>query len=436
MKNGKLTMWVRLPLFIAGILISSFGVALSAKCSLGITPIQSPPYVLSMLLPFSMGTITMMIHALFVTTQIILLRKKYNPKDLLQLVLALVYGRVMDLSTYLLRNLSPETYPARLGLCLLSVCIIGFGVYLTVAANVMFLAGEGLVSAITKVTGREFGKIKMIVDSSLLAFAVIVSLIFFHRLEGIREGTLIAAVGVGLMVQIYGKLFSGIFRTSRVTQEEELQAADHLIVTIAREFDPESMLIVKRLAEITGMKLYDDELIGMVAEESGLPEEYVRRREDRFRKGLLRTLYEQSFEYPFRNEENENRIFDAQKRVILKLAAEGDCIIIGRNANRILGKGPKYFHIYLHATPSMRAERTAEQFNIDQKQAEAIISMADEQRRQNYRVHLGSTWGQAIDYNLCLEVTHCDIEKTARFLQEAIEDFTWKGTGESLDKDK
>ena len=215
-------------------------------------------------------------------------------------------------------------------------------------------------------------------------------------------------------------------------EEEALTQAVRLVVTVAREFDPRSMEIVKRLSEITGLKLYDDELIGMIADESGLPVEYVRKSEDRFRKGLLRSFYEQSFEYPYQNKGDEERMFEAQKRVILRLASDHECIIIGRNANKVLGRGPQFFHIFLHAKPLRRAERTAEEFHIDQKKAETVIARADEQRRRNYYEHLGRSWGRADDYNLCLDITHCDVEKTAVFLKTAIEDFTWKGTGESV----
>ena len=418
---------LRLPVFLAGILISSFGVALSAKCNLGITPISSPPYVLSLLLPLSMGTVTIIMHFLFVAAQILLLRKRFPPKDLLQLALAILYGRFMDFSTFLLRGLEPGAYPVRLGLCLLGVCVVAFGVFLTIKADVLFLAGEGLVSAISKVSGREFGKVKIAVDSSLLAFAAAASLIFLHRLAGIREGTLIAAIGVGLMVQVYGRLFSALFPRAAAPAEEP-PAAGHLVVTIAREFDPKSMLIVKRLAEITGLKLFDDELIALTAEESGLPLAFVRESEDRLRKGLLQSLYETSFEYPTRAQygDREKAMYLAQRRVILRLVNSTDCIIIGRTANRILGKGPNYFHIYLHAKPQRRVERTAKRFHITLEEAEVLIACADEQRRQNYDFYIGRVWGLASDYNLCLDVTHCDVEKTARFLQLAIADFTWQ----------
>ncbi len=432
MKNKKLFLF-RIMLFLIGIFISSFGVALSSKCNLGVTPISSPPYVLSLIFPITMGNITILMHFVFIISQILLLRKKYKPKDLLQIPLALTYGKVMDLSLWILKDLSPSHYMSRLGICILSMFVIAFGVYLTVRADIMFLAGEGLISAITKISGKEFGKIKIAFDSSLLLIAVVISLISFHKLEGIREGTFISAFAVGMLVQIYSKIFSTVKIKTQFQKIELPEGQSHLVVTIAREFDPRAAVIIKRLSEITGLKLYDEELVPMVAQESGLPIEKVQRREDGFRRGIMQYIYDYGFNYPYRHRgDDEDRVFQAQQSVIRRLAKTEDCIIAGRIANKILGRGPTFFHIFLHAKPQKRVEETAKEFNISESQAESIINYADKQRREIHLLHLGHEWGMACDYNLCLDITHCDIEKTAAFLKKAIEDFTWRGTGEEI----
>ena len=425
----KTSLLIRIPVFALGIFISSFGVALSAKADLGITPISSPPYVLSMIVPLTMGNITIIMHMVFIAAQILILRRRFPLKDLLQLLLAFCYGYFMDFSSWILRNLDVSNYPLRLLFCVLGVCTVALGVFITLKADVLFLAGEGLVNAIVKVTGKKFGHVKIAFDCSLLVFSVAVSFIFLGRLAGIREGTFIAAVGVGLMVQVYDRIYLALFskRTAPGHTEPEPEGRLHRVVTFSREFDPLSMEIITKLSEITGLKLYDDELIEMIAREGELPVEYVRQSEDRLRKGLLQTFFDNTFEYSHKTRygDKDRIMFEAQKNVIKQLAASEDCIIVGRNANQILGKGPAYFHIYLHAQPYRRAERSAQQFNISESQAKAVVEKADEQRRENYDHYLGRQWGQAIDYNLCLEITHADALTTARFLQRAIGDFTY-----------
>lgn len=76
--------WViRLAVFVAGVFLSAFGVALSTKSNLGILPLSLPAYVLSLALPVSMGQLTMIQNFSFVVLQILLLRRKYRPVNLL-----------------------------------------------------------------------------------------------------------------------------------------------------------------------------------------------------------------------------------------------------------------------------------------------------------------------------------------------------------------
>lgn len=83
--------------------------------------------------------------------------------------------------------------------------ILAFGVNLMVTANVIMNSGEAFVQAVVIKTKRNFGKTKIVFDSSLVAAALILSLIFFHRPVAVREGTLIAAAATGFIVNFYAK---------------------------------------------------------------------------------------------------------------------------------------------------------------------------------------------------------------------------------------
>ena len=119
--------------------------------------------------------------------------------------MAVLYGEFVDLSLMLLTGVDAASYPTQAVLCLLSVLVTGFGVFLTVKANVIILASEGIASAIAQVTRQEFGRMKIAVDCSLLALGVALSLALFRGLAGIREGPVVAAVAVGLVVQLCGR---------------------------------------------------------------------------------------------------------------------------------------------------------------------------------------------------------------------------------------
>ena len=97
----------------------------------------------------------------------------------------------------LISDLTVEAYLIRLAICVLSCLVIGTGVFIEVKAKVTYLPGEGLALAIVETFNVEFGKAKIGVDCSMVAIGIISSFVLLGKLEGIREGTVIAALLIG-----------------------------------------------------------------------------------------------------------------------------------------------------------------------------------------------------------------------------------------------
>ncbi len=192
--------------FIFGLFVTGVGVILSTKANLGTSPISSTPYVYSLRFPLTIGNCTIIMHAFFVLLQIALLRKKYQPIQLLQMLMAVIFGYITDFAMLLLSWVSVSGYIGQFALMLLSCVVVALGVAIEVVANVVMLAGEGLASAIAQASSMEFPKAKVIVDVSLVVVAVISSYIFFKDIRGVREGTVIAALLVGPISKIFIKL--------------------------------------------------------------------------------------------------------------------------------------------------------------------------------------------------------------------------------------
>ncbi|MCD8217870.1 MAG: DUF6198 family protein [Clostridiales bacterium] len=182
---------------IVGLFIMAFGVAFSIKGGLGTSPISSVPYVLSEAMPLTVGNITILMHCVFVFLQIIILRRKYQPIQLLQLVVAVVFGYMTDFGVWVISPLECNGYIMRWVFCLIGIVLVAVGVSFEVTANVVTLAGEGLVLAICQVTPVKFGTMKVAFDVTLVVIACILSFLFLHGLHGVREGTVAAAVLVG-----------------------------------------------------------------------------------------------------------------------------------------------------------------------------------------------------------------------------------------------
>ena len=198
----------RYAMFLLGLFVCSFGVALTTKAGLGTSPVTCIPYTLALILPgLSFGNWLILFCFAQILVQILLLRRRCVPSELLiQAVLGFAYGYLTDLSMFLLRNLAPVRYPVRLCILALGCAVLAFGVYLELVGDVGMLSGDAFIKAIAQVAKKPYSNIKIKTDISMCAIAVVLCLVFLGGLEGVREGTLIAAFLVGGYIQVYHKL--------------------------------------------------------------------------------------------------------------------------------------------------------------------------------------------------------------------------------------
>ena len=198
MKTDVLGQVKRYVLLCVGLTIMAFGVAFSIKAGLGTSPISSLPYVLSLL---TVGTATIAMHVVLICLQILLLRRRYDPIQLMQLPVALIFGVLTDFSVWALQGVSATSYPMQWVLCVVGILPVGVGVSFEVTANVVTLAGEGMVLALCKAFPLKFANTKVGFDVTLVLIASTLSLVFLGQLEGVREGTVAAAICVGLVAK-------------------------------------------------------------------------------------------------------------------------------------------------------------------------------------------------------------------------------------------
>lgn len=191
----------RCLLLVVGLFIMAFGVAFSIKAGLGTSPISSLPYVLSLFTPLTVGTATIAMHITLILLQILLLRRRYDPVQLLQLPVALIFGSLTDFSVWTLQGVTASHYAVRWVLCLVGILLVGVGISFEVTANLVTLAGEGMVLAVCKVFPVPFGNVKIGFDVTLVVIASLLSFLFLGGLYGVREGTVAAAFCVGLIAR-------------------------------------------------------------------------------------------------------------------------------------------------------------------------------------------------------------------------------------------
>ena len=191
--------------FVLGVLINSFGVALITQAALGTSPISSIPYVLSLRFPITLGEFTFILNLVYILGQIVLLRRAFQPIQLLQIAVNVIFSAFIDVSMNLLSWLQPDHIAVKLIALILGCAILGVGISIEVAPDVLVVPGEGIVRAMTQVSGKRFGSVKVFFDCTLVAIALILSFLFFHGLNGLGLGTVISALIIGRFVNLYNR---------------------------------------------------------------------------------------------------------------------------------------------------------------------------------------------------------------------------------------
>ena len=203
-RSGKETV-KRYILFIISLLFCGVGIAFTKHAELGVSPISSMANVISIKFTFiSFGTWLIVSNCVLLLGQIILLRRKFKPIQLLQLPLSFLFGYFTDFGLWLVSGIPNDNYIIKLLLVFAGIIFIGFGISLGVIADVILNSGEAFVKALADVTKKDFGNTKIVFDTSWVLMSIVLSLIFFDgKLVGTREGTIISAVLVGFAVKLF-----------------------------------------------------------------------------------------------------------------------------------------------------------------------------------------------------------------------------------------
>jgi uncharacterized membrane protein YczE len=205
----------RALLYLLGNFVLAFGVAVAVKSDLGITPVNSIAFAASRIFSIDHGLMTALVYCGYVLIQFAILRKEFHPSGFLQIGVAMLFGLFVSLCNRILSFPAPEIYWVRILLMIASVVIIAIGIVLYLRADLLPQPAEGLMLAIQKKTRWKLHNIKIIFDFTLVSAAAALSLITVHKIIGIREGTLIAMLGVGRVMGFLsgplGKRIDAIF---------------------------------------------------------------------------------------------------------------------------------------------------------------------------------------------------------------------------------
>lgn len=203
---------IRVLIYCFALLLMALGVALSVNSNLGVSPVNSLPYVVSRILNVQMGTCVTAIFCFYILLQIIMLRREFQLVQLLQIVFSTIFGYFVDFAKMLVGDFAIPTYFGQLAMLAASIVLIALGVLMYMDVQLVPMPMEGLSSTLAKKLGKPFPTMKMVIDCLVVLIGVVLSLVFLGTLDGIREGTVITAIVVGKLIAIFKKPISPIIK--------------------------------------------------------------------------------------------------------------------------------------------------------------------------------------------------------------------------------
>ena len=413
---------VRIPMYFIGLFVMTIGIALSVKSNLGVSPVSSIPYTMTCVWGIEMGKATILFHIVLVLIQILLLRKKFKPVQLLQIVIGVVFGYFTTFCNYMVSFLpTPENLGIRIIMVLASTVFVAFGIFLYLPADLIPLAGEGCMQAVSSVTHIEFSKVKIGFDCTMVLVSAITCLTVLHNLGSVGAGTIIAAILVGTLVGIinraFGKQRDKLLGKNDETAASSTESTSNYVITISREFGSGGREIGKILAEQLGFHYYDSELIRLAAEKSGYTPEYVEQNEQALKNPVLHDFFAW-YAGPLEQKDlpKVDQLFQKESALIHELSQKNPCIIVGRLANYILKDLPTAYHVFISADATAETARVSARDNISPEAATAKIKKANHERAVHCKHFTKTDWGNVKNYDLCIKSDDFGVAETAQII--------------------
>lgn len=214
-------MWLqRAVLLIVGMGLMTLGIATVTSALLGTTPISTLPYTIAQIEGYTFGQMTFAVNVVMVALQVVLLRRRFNPVNVLQVPVVFVFAMMIDFWMGRIAAVDFLSCPAAASAWAMSLTgnmLMAMGIWLQVRSKTIVQPGEGVVIAFAIVTGKSFSTVKIINDVALVALAAALAWAAAGHTIGLGWGTLVSAFLVGLIVKAVDAAASRLFGLGRMT---------------------------------------------------------------------------------------------------------------------------------------------------------------------------------------------------------------------------
>lgn len=412
--------------FFLGICLNAFGIALFTRSKLGTGPTSCIPYVVSLKSGLSFGTCTFIFNILLLLGQIILLRKKFPRYQLLQLPVTLLFSILIDGAMKFTTFVNTDIYWLALFYNILGCVFRAVGVSCQVVADVVMLSTEAFVKALSDVSKKEFSWIKLFFDVFMAAVAIALSFLLLGRLESVREGTLIIVLLVGPVSHYFTKRLSFtnyVFENeSELVFEPKLKISNskRIVITVTSEAGSGGRIIAKILGIKLKIPVYDKELVDLIAQEGGFTKRFVQAHNEILYRSTAEAFIQNNFSVENFHSKSYTRLYEAQERVISKLAERQNCIIVGHCSNFILKNNKNVMNILITADMKNRITYISEKYGLNRHDSQKKIHRQDHNTWEFYLHFTNQDWKDSGNYHLCLNSSLFGYEETADIIEDIV----------------
>lgn len=429
-------------LLLATIFVLALGVSICIRSGLGSSPISVIPFVLSeaggfdvsffghaFTLPkLSIGMYTYGMHIVFVVTQLLVLRRNFNPVQFFQLIIGFVFSAFLDLTMIITAPIHDFLSNSGLVVSFLGLlvggAIMGFGTAIEVRCKSVLMPGEGIYAAIAQVTKFEFAKIKIAGDVTLVAIGVGLCFWTFGSWQWwiIGLGTLVSMFYVGASMRFFSPHVTWVNAFIRLPEAKEIAKRRYErqnrflpVITIAREYGAAGHEVGQKVAEALGFTLYDKDIIEKTAQNLGMEATDIVRKEQKITSSqLLKLIMSERGNEPDPAFSKEDAIFMEQTNIIYDIAQKGHAVIIGRLADYVLEGRPNCIRVFLKSSLDVASARIASERKIPVAEARKVVAEVNQDRANHYWRYTEKTWGDPNNYEIVLSTSIAGADAAAR----------------------
>lgn len=196
------------------------------------------------------------------------------------------------------------------------------------------------------------------------------------------------------------------------------------VITIARGFGSGGRTIGKLLAAKIDCDYYDNDLIKLASEESGINIELFGKADEKVKSGLFKRYNRSYGEYVLSPDSAEfvsdDNLFNYQAKIIRDLAAKKDCIIIGRCGDYILRNNPDVIRIFVYSDEETSVKRVVDLYGIKPEEAKKTIEKIDKSRAAYYKYYTDKNWYDVANYDLCINTSNISFETAVDIIMDYI----------------